>query len=1292
MPFVSVSPPVLVGEGERFVDMVLRMDVASAAPLSLKWDLRNLENTVSADWRTTGGTVVFAPGETLKTVRLELIDDTVDEALELFSFEYFGVAAGTTASGAQTVQVLDNDGAIAVPQLFVHDATIDEKAGVMRFVVRLGDMGGGSLATPVTVAYSTADDTATDRLDYASASGTLTFLPGENVKTIDVTVFDDTSIESAERLLLTLADPSGAAIGDGIAIGTIGPSDGTLATQPRYSVTSATVGEGDGYADLVVTLASPAATPVTIAAWTPARGLILPEAIVAGGLAPVAVGGQLVFFPGETTRVLRVGLLDDSEPEARELNGVLLQNGSVGVQTLTATSVVVVDNDTRSGVPRIFVDDIVVDETTGTARFDVRLGWSLGQVASGRVQVDFRTEDRSAVAGQDYVAAAGRLSFAPGTSVQSVYVDLLNDTLAESAERFALVLSNPVNATLGQESAEAEIGLSDGVPLSQPTISLDDVIAGEGDTIGQSVLRLNAPSPNPISVMWGGAGIAREIADFVGPNSREIFVHFAPGQTTQVVPLEFVDDKTAEPLEIFPITLGTPTNALIGRGAASVTIYDNETFAAQPQLFIEDAAADERSGSVQFAVHLGGRDAQASSQVVSVRYGTTDVTAQANADYRGREGLLVFQPGETVQVVRVDLIDDTLREASERFRIELYDPVNATIGSARAHALIGPSDQAPVERPILSVGDASAGEADGYVDVVVGLSAPSPLPVGYQLLVTDALSGRLVTSTGNGGTLSFPAGETLQVVRLRISEDQVAEPMEHWLVTPSGLSNATAPGLGGLVAILDNDNFAETATLRVRDVVVDESSGRARFDVVLGGARGAASAEMIRVAYATRDGTAQAGQDYVPQDGVLVFAPGDTLKTVEVDLIDDAWPEPGERFELVLSGAEHAAVADGHGVALLGPNDTAPQARATLSVASAAVSESDGYVDLMLTLSNPLSVAVSLPTSPLIGGTASAGDLTLLDPATLFPQGATTASLRVRLVDDIVLEPAEVARLSFNAPTGITLPTSAVDVTIQDDDDLSRAVLSWGRSDDVYRPQSAADLIVESAGGGTDTLVTSWDVTLPAALENAWLLGTSPLSATGNASMNLLIGNAGNNRLDGQAGIDTAVFASTRAAATITGGTVATPLDGTDTLVSIERWRFADVLLASDTTPGGNTYLAYAMFNAGFNRGPDASELGRWTAQLDQLGNGSDLAQAMINFYAPGVPDDALVAHLWGTIVGTPITPADLATYVGLIRNGTYTQASLLELVATLPMNTVEIVGIVGQTLAMDPASFPLPA
>ena len=77
----------------------------------------------------------------------------------------------------------------------------------------------------VTVDYVTSDVTARAGEDYTSASGTLTFATGERLKTVEVTVLDDTHDEGEETLALALSNPSGAYLADATATGTIENSD-----------------------------------------------------------------------------------------------------------------------------------------------------------------------------------------------------------------------------------------------------------------------------------------------------------------------------------------------------------------------------------------------------------------------------------------------------------------------------------------------------------------------------------------------------------------------------------------------------------------------------------------------------------------------------------------------------------------------------------------------------------------------------------------------------------------------------------------------------------------------------------------------------------------------------------------------------------------------------------------------------------------------------------------------------------------------------------------------------------
>lgn len=77
----------------------------------------------------------------------------------------------------------------------------------------------------------------------------------------------------------------------------------------------------------------------------------------------------------------------------------------------------------------------------------------------------------------------------------------------------------------------------------------------------------------------------------------------------------------------------------------------------------------------------------------------------------------------------------------------------------------------------------------------------------------------------------------------------------------------------------------------------------------------------VTVNWATADGTATAGQDYVAASGTLTFSPGETQKTISVTVSGDVVPEPNETFRVVLSGAVNASIADGDGLGTIEDDD-----------------------------------------------------------------------------------------------------------------------------------------------------------------------------------------------------------------------------------------------------------------------------------------------------------------------------------------------------------------------------------
>jgi hypothetical protein len=87
----------------------------------------------------------------------------------------------------------------------------------------------------VTVAYTTANGTATAGSDYTATSGTLTFAPGETVQTVDVPIVGDTTLEPDETFTLTLSNPVNATLGTATATGTITNDDLAAASPGHYN-------------------------------------------------------------------------------------------------------------------------------------------------------------------------------------------------------------------------------------------------------------------------------------------------------------------------------------------------------------------------------------------------------------------------------------------------------------------------------------------------------------------------------------------------------------------------------------------------------------------------------------------------------------------------------------------------------------------------------------------------------------------------------------------------------------------------------------------------------------------------------------------------------------------------------------------------------------------------------------------------------------------------------------------------------------------------------------------------
>ena len=135
----------------------------------------------------------------------------------------YRLALATTAAGSSPIVGSVAAEAIGPATPFVSIAPVSaaENAGTAAFVVSLS----WPRPTPVTLSYATSGGTATTGVDFAAASGPITFVAGDVSEVVSVSVIDDLLVESAETFTVTLSAPSGATIAVPQATGTIVDDD-----------------------------------------------------------------------------------------------------------------------------------------------------------------------------------------------------------------------------------------------------------------------------------------------------------------------------------------------------------------------------------------------------------------------------------------------------------------------------------------------------------------------------------------------------------------------------------------------------------------------------------------------------------------------------------------------------------------------------------------------------------------------------------------------------------------------------------------------------------------------------------------------------------------------------------------------------------------------------------------------------------------------------------------------------------------------------------------------------------
>jgi chitinase len=225
----------------------------------------------------------------------------------------------------------------------------------------------------------------------------------------------------------------------------------------------------------------------------------------------------------------------------------------------------------------------VTEGDAGTRSADLQI--HLTHASPDSATVSYRTRDghlpgQSAVAGADYRATSGSVTFQPGEVVKTVSIPVLGDLVAENYEYLFVDLTGAVGAQLyGDHRDTGAVAIWDDDTL----IAVSDRSLTEGDAGTRAfafTVSLSRPSNKEVTVRYATAnGTAGAGSDYVSTAGTLTFPVFATSQTV-VVPVR--GDVAVEPDETLFLNLSSPTNARLGDGQGRGTIRNDDVLGPAP--------------------------------------------------------------------------------------------------------------------------------------------------------------------------------------------------------------------------------------------------------------------------------------------------------------------------------------------------------------------------------------------------------------------------------------------------------------------------------------------------------------------------------------------------------------------------------------------------------------------------------------------------------------------------------------------------------------------------------------
>lgn len=659
-----------------------------------------------------------------------------------------------------------------------------EDAGTITVTAELSAATGADVTLPFTIT-----GTATNGSDFTITTSPITITAGQTSGDITISVIDDTDVESAETVVVTLDTPTGADLGaTTVHTATIEDND-----VPTVSLDSAFQNADEDAGTVSVTATLSAVTDVDVTIPFSVSGT------ATSGTDFTITTSPLVIPAGQTSADISVAIIDDSDDEPDETVVITLATpGNADLGTTIVHTLTIADND-EPVPPSVAFSTAAqsVDEDAGT----ISITAVLSEVTTSNVLVPF-TVSGTATDGSDYTITGSTLLIVAGQTTADLPVTIIDDSTDEPDETIVVTIGTPTGATVGAIGTHT-ITIADNDEPPLPTVSLSTA-SQSGDEDGGALTVtavLSETAASDVTVPFTVTGTATNGSDFTISTSP---ITIAAGQTSANITITPIDDTDDEPDETVIVTLGTPTGATVaGTSTHTATIVDDDPPAGTPVL---NFSAATQSGAESVGTLVATITAsEAPTADLSIPFTVTG-TASDGSDFTITASPVTLAAGQTSVNISINVIDDSIDEIDETVELVIQSTTGAVLGANVTHTATITDNDEPAPTPIvtLSSGSQSVAENGGTINITVNLSNAADedvtIPFSIEGTATDGSDFTISASP-----LVIPAGTTSGNITVSVIDDTIQEPNETVVVTMGAVTGGIS-GSTTVQVITINDN------------------------------------------------------------------------------------------------------------------------------------------------------------------------------------------------------------------------------------------------------------------------------------------------------------------------------------------------------------------------------------------------------------------------------------------------------------------------------------------------------